>query len=475
MNDNHTRKKQQSDSHSRTGLGVDVLKRAIIDHLFYEQGRYPDVATINDWYLAVAHTVRDRLVRRWISTAQTYKREGSRTVCYLSAEYLLGPHLCNNITNLGIRDEMTQALQELNQDLDQLLEQEQEPGLGNGGLGRLAACYMDSLASMQIPAIGYGIRYEFGIFDQEIRDGWQVEKTDNWLRHGNPWELRRHKLTFDVRFGGYTEQFMDDVENRFRVRWVPDRIVNGIAYDTPILGYGVNTVNLLRLWKAEAPESFDFQAFNLGDYYAAVDKKVVSENITKILYPNDEPIAGKQLRLQQQYFFVSCSLQDMLRLFLQQGEGLDKFHVKFAAQLNDTHPALAIPELMRLLIDEHCLDWDTAWVVTRNTFAYTNHTLLPEALERWPLSLLEEMLPRHLQIIYEINDRFMDEARRRMYGIDMQISRLSIIEEGEQKHVRMANLAFVGSFAVNGVAKLHTELLKQDVMQDFYRLWPERF
>lgn len=467
--------KTRNDSHSRTGLGVEALKRAIIDHLFYDQSRFPDVATDHDWYLAIAYAVRDRLVRRWISTAQTYKKQGSRTVCYLSAEYLLGPHLCNNITNLGIRDEINQALKELGQNLDQLLEIEEEPGLGNGGLGRLAACYMDSLASMQIPAIGYGVRYEFGIFDQEIREGRQVEKTDNWLRHGNPWEIPRTKLAYNVKFGGHTEQFMDDVEGRFRVRWVPNQIVQGVAYDTPIPGYGVNTVNLLRLWKAEAPESFDFQAFNLGDYYAAVDRKVVSENITKVLYPNDEPAAGKQLRLQQQYFFVSCSLQDMLRLYLQRGESLDNFHQKFSVQLNDTHPALAVPELMRLLVDEHCLDWDTAWHVTRHTFAFTNHTLLPEALERWPLSLLEEMLPRHLEIIYEINQRFLDEVRRRMFGVDMQISKLSIIEEGEEKHVRMAHLAFVGSFAVNGVAKLHTELLKQDVMQEFFRLWPERF
>jgi starch phosphorylase len=357
---NTAKEKAINDVHSRTGLGVETLKRAIIDHLFYQQARYPDVATVNDWYHALAYSVRDRLVRRWISTAQTYKKQSSRTVCYLSAEFLLGPQLCNNITNLGIRDEVRQALRELGQDIDQLLEEEPEPGLGNGGLGRLAACYMDSLASLEIPAIGYGIRYEFGIFDQEIRDGWQVEKTDNWLRHGNPWELPRRKLTFNVKLGGHTEQFVDDMDGRLRVRWIPDRIVQGIAYDTPILGYGVNTVNLLRLWKAEAPESFDFQAFNLGDYYAAVDKKVVSENITKVLYPNDEPVAGKQLRLQQQYFFVSCSLQDMLRIYLQKGEGLERFHEKYAAQLNDTHPALAVPELMRLLIDEHRVDWDVA-------------------------------------------------------------------------------------------------------------------
>ncbi|MEN8165982.1 MAG: glycogen/starch/alpha-glucan phosphorylase [Pseudomonadota bacterium] len=475
MKNNTAKQKEVDDEHSRTGLGVEALKRAITDHLFYQQGRYPDVATVNDWYLALAYSVRDRLVRRWISTAQTYKKQGSRTVCYLSAEFLLGPQLCNNVTNLGIRDEVRQALRELGLDIEELLEDEPEPGLGNGGLGRLAACYMDSLASLEIPAIGYGIRYEFGIFDQTIRDGWQVEKTDNWLRHGNPWELPRRKLTFDVKLGGHTEQFTDDVDGRSRVRWIPDRIVQGIAYDTPILGYGVNTVNLLRLWKAEAPESFDFQAFNLGDYYAAVDKKVVSENITKVLYPNDEPVAGKQLRLQQQYFFVCCSLQDMLRIYLQKGEGLDRFHLKYAAQLNDTHPALAVPELMRLLIDEHRVDWDVAWHVTRHTFAYTNHTLLPEALERWPLSIFEEMLPRHLQIIYEINERFLDDARRRMYDMDVDISRLSIIEEGEEKHIRMAHLAFAGSFAVNGVAKLHTELLKQDVMRDFYRLWPERF
>jgi starch phosphorylase len=290
------------------------------------------------------------------------------------------------------------------------LPQEEEPGLGNGGLGRLAACYMDSLSTLQIPAIGYGIRYEFGIFDQIIKDGWQIEITDKWLQYGNPWEIPRPESAVSVKFGGHTQSYLDDYGN-YRVRWVPNRVVKGIPYDTPITGYHVNTVNTLRLWKAEASESFDFHTFNVGDYYGAVDEKVVSENITKVLYPNDEPIQGKQLRLQQQYFFVSCSLQDMIRLHLFKGGSLETFHEKYAVQLNDTHPSIGVAELMRLLVDEHHLDWDQAWNITKNTFAYTNHTLLPEALEKWSVDLFGSILPRHLEIIYEINQRFLDEVR----------------------------------------------------------------
>ena len=338
-------------------------------------------------------------------------------MAYLSAEFLTGPHLGNSLINLGIWQAAEQAVARVGQNLSDLLEQEEEPGLGNGGLGRLAACYMDSLATLNVPAIGYGIRYEFGIFDQAIRDGWQVELTDKWLRFGNPWEIVRSEITFDVKFGGRTEHYYDE-QGRYRVRWIPEKVVKGVAYDTPVPGYQVPTTNLLRLWKAEAAESFDFEAFNVGDYYGAVDEKIVSETISKVLYPNDEPEAGKQLRLAQQYFFVSCSLQDMIRLHLMRGKKLDEFHSYWAAQLNDTHPSIAVAELMRLLVDEHSMDWDQAWAITQQTCGYTNHTLLAEALEKWPLPLFGKLLPRHLEIIYEINRRFLDELRLRYPGDD---------------------------------------------------------
>ena len=364
---------------------------------------------------------------------------------------------------------------ELGINLDELFEQEEEPGLGNGGLGRLASCYLDSLASVEIPAIGYGIRYEFGIFDQIIQNGWQVEITDKWLRFGNPWEIARPEVAFDVPFGGRTENWTDE-QGRFRVRWVPKAVVKGVAYDTPILGYRVGTCNRLRLWKAEAVESFDFDAFNHGDYYRAVEDKMFSENITKVLYPNDEHGAGKELRLEQQFFFVTCSLQDMLRVHQALGRPLDQFHKHWAVQLNDTHPALAVAELMRLLIDQHLLDWDTAWEVTRNTCAYTNHTLLPEALETWPVELFGRLLPRHLQLIYAINHRFLQNVRARFPNDEARVERMSLVDESGQRSVRMANLATVGSHRVNGVvAALHSELLKQFVLQDFAELWPEKF
>jgi len=459
--------------HTRTGLSKDSLRQAYVDNLFYIQGRFPEVATPHDLYMAAAYTVRDRLLDRWIRSAQTYKHEQARTVCYLSAEFLLGPHLLNNLINLGILEQARAAGEELALDFRAIVEQEEEPGLGNGGLGRLAACYMDSLATLEIPAIGYGIRYEFGIFHQRIENGWQVEQTDAWLKNGNPWELPRPKLRFPVKFGGHTERFPDD--GRMRVRWVPEILVNGVASDTPILGYAVANVNLLRLWQAEASESFDFQTFNVGDYYGAVDAKVMAENISKVLYPNDEPEAGKELRLKQQYFFVSCSLQDMIRLQLATDGSLSRFHEKFAVQLNDTHPAVAVPELMRLLMDEHGMEWDAAWDITRNTFAYTNHTLLPEALETWSVDLFGRILPRHLEIVYEINRRFLDEVRIHFLGDDARVARMSLIDESYGRRVRMAHLATVGSFAVNGVAAMHSELVKSTILKDFYELWPEKF
>ena len=458
----------------RTGLSIPAIRRAIADNLFYLQAKFPGIATTNDYYLALAYTIRDRLLQRWIATTQAYIKSDVKLVCYLSAEFLVGPHLGNNLINLGIYDLVDQAITESGLNLRELINQEEEPGLGNGGLGRLAACYLDSLAGLEIPAIGYGIRYEYGIFDQEIRDGWQIEITDKWLQYGNPWEIYRPEDSVDVKFGGHTENYTDNDDN-YRVRWVPGYVVKGVPYDTPILGYKVNTVNTMRLWKSEASESFDFYKFNVGDYYGAVNEKVVSENLTKVLYPNDAHLQGKELRLQQQYFFVSCSLQDMIRIHLFRNNSLDNFHEKFAAQLNDTHPAIAVAELMRLLIDEHNLDWDKAWNITQNTLGYTNHTLLPEALEKWSLSLFSSLLPRHLEIIYEINHRWLNQVRIKYPNNNEKLSNLSIIDDNGEKYVRMANLACVGSHAINGVAALHSKLLKETVLKDFYELFPEKF
>ena len=456
------------------GLSKEELKRAFLDNLFYVQGKFPALASRHDHYMALAYTVRDQLLRRWVSTANTYTVQGARTVAYLSAEFLMGPHLGNNLINLDIHETLRQALAELGLVLDELLHEEPEPGLGNGGLGRLAACFLDSLATLELPSIGYGIRYEFGIFEQTIVDGWQVERTDKWLHYGNPWEIARPEWTVEVKFGGHVER-QRDADGHSRAHWVPGRSVMGVPYDTPIPGYRTHTANTLRLWRAEAPESFDFEQFNRGDYYRAVEQKVASENLTKVLYPNDEPLQGKQLRLEQQYFFVSCSLQDMLRIMRVQRIPLDRFHEKFAVQLNDTHPAIAVVELMRLLVDERGLDWDAAWSITTRTFGYTNHTLLPEALERWPLGLFGTLLPRHLEIIYEINARFLDAVRQRFPGDTGRLARLSLIEENGERYVRMAHLACVGSHAINGVAALHTQLLQHDVLGDFYALWPHKF
>jgi glycogen phosphorylase len=460
----------------RTGLGADAIAAALIDNLHCLQGKLPQHATRNDWYMALAFTVRDRMMERYVATVESIIRTNTnaKAVAYLSAEFLTGPHLGNGLINLGIWQAVDEALSRLGQDLSSLLEQEEEPGLGNGGLGRLAACYMDSLATLNVPAIGYGIRYEFGIFDQTIRDGWQVEVTDKWLRFGNPWEIVRSEITFDVKLGGCTEPYYDE-KGRYRVRWRPEKVVKGVAYDTPIPGYRVPTTNLLRLWKAEAAESFDFEAFNVGDYYRAVDEKVASETVSKVLYPNDEPEAGKQLRLAQQFFFVSCSLQDMLRLLMMRGKPLNELHSYWAVQLNDTHPSIAVAELMRLLVDEHAIEWDEAWAITQWTCGYTNHTLLAEALERWPLPLFAKLLPRHLEIIYEINRRFLDDLRRRHPADDQLLRRLSLIDEAGDKYIRMAHLASVGCHAINGVAALHTELLKRTVLRDFYRVSPEKF
>jgi starch phosphorylase len=363
---------QQAGSHKnqRTGFRVEDLVQSFLDNLFFVQGRSVERATVNDLYMALAHTVRDRLVERWIQTVKNYQAQDVRVVCYLSAEFLTGPHLGNNLINLGIYDETEQAMRQLGIDLNTLIEQEEEPGLGNGGLGRLAACFMDSLATLDIPAIGYGIRYEYGIFDQQIRDGWQVESTDKWLRLGNPWALERPEDAFEVKMGGRTERHTD-AKGRVRVEWIPQKLVRGVPHDTPILGYRTNTANTMRLWAAQAVESFDFETFNHGDFFGAVADKVSSENISKILYPNDEGIQGKQLRLAQQFFFVSCSLQHILKIQSTQKRPLAELHRNFAIQMNDTHPAVSVAELMRLLMDEHDMEWDAAWHVTRSLIPTT--------------------------------------------------------------------------------------------------------
>lgn len=458
----------------RTGMQAVDLRQAIIDHLHYSIGHLEPFATPHDFYRALALAVRDRLQQRWIKTSETYFNVKRKVVCYLSAEFLLGPHLGNNLVNLNLESEARSALAELGQNYEEILACEEEPGLGNGGLGRLAACYMESLATLQYPAIGYGIRYEFGIFDQEIKDGWQREITDKWLRYGNPWEIVKSDVFYYVNWGGRTQYYRDEANN-YRVRWQPDRVVKGTAYDTPIQGYAVNTCNTLRLWSAEAVESFNFQAFNTGDYYQAVNEKLISETVTKVLYPNDDAAAGKRLRLEQQYFFVSCSLQDMLRLSDMANAPLEEFAEHFAVQLNDTHPSIAVAELMRLLIDERHLDWEKAWTITVNTLGYTNHTLLPEALETWPLPMFRELLPRHLELIFEINRRFLDQVRSQFPGDEARVARMSLISEVGDKSLRMAHLATVGSHCVNGVAALHTQLLKANVLKDFYEMWPQRF
>ncbi len=458
----------------RTGLTPETLKRAFLDNLFYVQGKSPEISSLQDYYMALAYTVRDRMLHHWLSSASTYREQKSRTAVYLSAEFLMGPYLGNNLINLGLYDAVDAAMADLGLSLAEIMAQEQEPGLGNGGLGRLAACYLDSMATLEIPSLGYGIRYEFGIFKQALEDGWQVEQTDKWLANGNPWEIARPEWSEEVKLGGHTKAY-SDVQGNYRVEWVCDRIVKGVPYDTPILGYKVNTANTLRLWKAESPDAFDFEAFNQGDYSGAVNSKIVSENISKVLYPNDEHLEGKQLRLEQQYFFVSCSLQDMIRIMLRDGISLEKFPEKYTLQLNDTHPAIAVAELMRLLVDVHQLEWDKAWDITQKSLAYTNHTLLPEALERWPIGLFGDLLPRHLEIIFEINRIFLEDVRLKFGQDNERLARMSLIDETGGRYIRMANLACVGSHAINGVAALHTELLKQTVLNDFYELFPEKF
>ena len=459
----------------RTGLTADQLRDGVTEHLFFTLGRSRATATPHDLYMALSHAVRDRLISRHLASKDTLRHQRPKAVAYLSAEFLIGPQLGNNLLLLGIRDEAEEAMRHFGMaTLEQLLAIEEEPGLGNGGLGRLAACYIESMATLEIPATGYGIRYEFGIFDQAIRDGWQLEITDQWLKGGWPWELVYPDKRCRVGFGGYTEAYRDSA-GRYRVRWIPGEHAVGIPHDVPMAGYRVNSCARLRLWRAVASESFDLAAFNSGDFYGAVEEKVSSENLSKVLYPNDGTDAGRRLRLKQQFFFVSCSLQDMLRNLRKKQIPLEQFADHWAVQLNDTHPAIAVAELMRLLIDEHALGWDEAWAITQRAVAYTNHTLLPEALECWDLDLFASVLPRHLEIIFEINRRFLQQVRLSAPGNDALLRRVSIIDEGGRKAVRMAHLATVASHRVNGVAALHSDLVRTALMPDFAAIWPEKF
>lgn len=464
----------RGDEYNATPDADRSMKQAILDNLHYLLGKPDSFASLNDWYMAVAYTVRDRMMKNWIALIKSAVGKRVQIVGYLSAEFLMGPHLGNAMINLGLYEDVKKAVEELGLDMDQIVKQEQEPGLGNGGLGRLAACFLDSLSTLGVPAIGYGIRYEFGIFDQQIRDGWQVESTDKWLLLGNPWEIAQPEICFNIKLEGHTENYVDD-SGKQKMKWIPGSQVKGVAYDTPVPGYKNEAVNILRLWKSEAVESFDFDAFNKGDYLGAVNEKIYSETISKVLYPNDESEKGKRLRLSQQYFFVSCSLQDVLRLQKLRGLPLEKLPKAMPLQLNDTHPAIAVAELMRLLIDENEMEWDKAWEITKSTLSYTNHTLLPEALEKWSLPLFARLLPRHLQIIFDINDHFLKDIRANHKANDELVRRISIIDEDGERYIRMAHLASVGTHAINGVSALHSELVKKDLLKDFYALTPGKF
>ena len=458
-------------------LGLDVadLKESFVHNLEFALAKDEYSATTLDNFKSLALTIRDRLFERWIETQQGYYRVNAKRIYYLSLEFLIGRTLGNAILNLGLEENVGRAMSELGYNLEKLEDREFDAGLGNGGLGRLAACFLDSMATLALPAYGYGIRYEYGIFFQRIRGGAQVETPDNWLRYGNVWEIERPEYLYPVYFYGQVNQ-VSDSEGRPHFEWVDTQEIMAMAYDTPVPGYRNNTVNNMRLWAAKSTREFDLDYFNHGDYEKAVSDKAHSETISKVLYPNDNVFEGRELRLKQEYFFVSATLQDIIRRYKKTGQGdFSDFSEQVAIQLNDTHPAVGIPELMRILIDREGLSWDRAWAVTVASFGYTNHTVLPEALERWPVSLFGYVLPRHLQIVFEINRRFLQEVGRRFPGEEERLGRMSIIEEGAEKKVRMAHLAIVGSHSVNGVSGLHTEILKSEVFKDFHQLWPERF
>jgi starch phosphorylase len=458
----------------RAGSGVAAFRQALEENLYFTRGSSVQTASALDVYVALSYTVRDYLMERFRKTANAHFEYNPKFVYYLSAEYLMGKQLTQNLLYTHTENLAQMVFSEFGLDLAALIDLDVEPGLGNGGLGRLAACFLDSLATLDIPCVGYGIRYEFGIFRQSFQDGWQVEKPDSWLHYGNPWEFPQPDDMVEVYFGGHTEHTLD-AQGQLCVRWVSDQKIQGEPYHTMVPGYETGTVNMLRLWRARASEEFDFQLFDEGDYARAVEQKVQSENITKVLYPNDNTPQGKALRLKQQYFFVACSLHDIIRRFHIKNEDWDLFPEKVAIQLNDTHPVIAIAELMRILLDKYGLGWTRAWNITKSTFAYTCHTLLPEALEKWPVSLFEDLLPRHLEIIYEINRRFLERVAARFADDPGRIARMSIIEEGPQKQVRMANLASIGSYSINGVAELQSRLLRERTLSDFAEMWPEKF
>ncbi len=455
------------------GMDEESLIRSFLFHLTCTLAKDQYTATDQDRYQALALAVRDRLVGRWIETQQTYHHQNVKRICYLSLEFLIGRAMGNNVINLLLEDTCRKAMSQIGLDWDVLRDVEVDAALGNGGLGRLAACFLDSMATLKLPAIGYGIRYDYGIFKQSIENGYQVEEPDNWLRWGNPWEVAHPELSFVVPFEGRAEpRRMNGVTHW---DWVGTRPIVGMAYDTPIVGYGCYNVNNLRLWTARATSEFHFQDFSRGSYVEAVEDKLMAENLTKVLYPSDAVYAGRELRLRQEYFFVSCSVQDIVRRFKADANDWMSFPDKVFIQMNDTHPAMVVPELMRIFMDKEDLDWEKAWELTVNACGYTNHTLLPEALERWPVSMFERLLPRHLQIIYEINSRFMRKVATRYPGDFDRLRRMSLIQEDPEKSVRMANIAVVGSCSTNGVAAIHSRLLKDGLMKDFSDFYPERF
>ena len=456
-----------------TLLTAEELGAAVRERLYNSMGKTPHSASKHDLYMALALAVRDQLIDRWRRTTEAQYEENPKFVYYLSAEYMLGKQLSQNLLYTGLTEAAEQALATIGMTVEECLELETEPGLGNGGLGRLAACFIDSLATLNLPAVGYGIRYEFGIFRQTFVDGWQMEQPDAWLLRGNPWEFIQPDDMIEVGFGGHAEHVTEG--GKMRVRWIPAQKVLGEPCTTLVPGYATPTVNILRLWRARGAEEFDFQMFDTGNYAEAVEQKIYSENISKVLYPNDGTPQGRELRLRQQYFFVACSLRDIIRRFQLRNSDWSTFPDKVAIQLNDTHPVIAIPELMRILLDEAGLGWEQSWWITQRTFAYTCHTLLPEALEKWPVDLFGRLLPRHLEIIYEINQRFLAQVRARFPNDDGRIARMSLIEEGHGRQVRMANLASVGSFAINGVAALHSQLLRDHTLVDFATMYPDRF
>jgi len=458
---------------TRYGHTANDIAQDFAEHLKYSQDADMYHTTQEGRYTALALTVRDRIIHQWNQSRKTQRKKSAKRVYYLSLEFLMGRAMTNNIINLGIEEEVRKALSSLGYTYEELSEVEPDAGLGNGGLGRLAACFLDSLATLEIPAYGYGIRYNYGIFRQQIKNGWQAEQPDNWLRDGNPWEVIRPDVVYPVQFGGEVQVIREHGRDQFK--WSGSEIVQGIAYDTPIIGYGCKTVNTLRLWSAKSPEEFNFHEFNDGDYTEAVRSKISAENLSQVLYPNDTLYMGKELRLKQQYFFVACSLADIVRRFKREKQNWSTFPSFAAIQLNDTHPSLAVPEMMRILLDEENLDWDQSWDITVRTMGYTNHTLMPEALEKWSLPMLQKILPRHLQIIYEINHRFLQQAVAYFPLQPQMLSKISIIEESNPKHVRMANLAIVGSHSTNGVAELHSQLLKKSMFPHFNLIYPDRF